>query len=74
MIYRLCRRCGLRWNVSRKEPGGKRYVCPLHGETKRAAPRAGTSEGGRAEIYFYTSSVQAKRRVCQDGNHEIISA
>ena len=36
-LYRLCRRCGLRWNVSRKEPGEKRYVCPLHGETKRAA-------------------------------------
>lgn len=28
-IYRVCRRCGKDWNVSRLDPGPKAYVCPI---------------------------------------------
>lgn len=27
-VYRICRECGKDWNVSKKDPGGKHYVCP----------------------------------------------
>ena len=27
-VYRLCRRCKQRWNVSALEPGEKVYLCP----------------------------------------------
>lgn len=27
--YRLCRKCGQRWNVSALEPGGRVYICPV---------------------------------------------
>lgn len=27
-LYRRCRTCGLDWNVSKIEPGGKAYTCP----------------------------------------------
>lgn len=36
-VSRVCHWCGLWWNVSRKEPGDKRYVCPRHGKQKNAA-------------------------------------
>ncbi len=36
-VSRVCHRCGLWWNVSRKEPGDKQYVCPRHGKQKNAA-------------------------------------
>lgn len=28
-VYRLCRRCGKEWNVSRIDPGDKVYICPI---------------------------------------------
>lgn len=28
-VYRLCRRCGERWNVSCIYPGEKIYICPI---------------------------------------------
>lgn len=27
-VYRVCRLCGERWNVSALCPGDKKYVCP----------------------------------------------
>ena len=27
-VYRLCRKCGLQWNVSALAPGEKIYLCP----------------------------------------------
>lgn len=27
-VYRVCRRCGERWNVSALEKGEKIYLCP----------------------------------------------
>lgn len=27
-MTRKCHTCGLEWNVSRLEPGGKKYICP----------------------------------------------
>lgn len=27
-LYRRCKLCGLDWNVSKIEPGGKDYICP----------------------------------------------
>ena len=27
-VYRMCRKCGHRWNVSCLDPGGKVYLCP----------------------------------------------
>lgn len=27
-VIRKCRRCGVEWNVSCIDPGGKVYVCP----------------------------------------------
>lgn len=26
-VYRICRKCGKEWNVSRKDPGDKTYIC-----------------------------------------------
>lgn len=28
MKYRICRKCGLQWNVSAIDPGDKIYICP----------------------------------------------
>lgn len=28
LVYRKCHDCGLEWNVSKLEPGGKVYICP----------------------------------------------
>lgn len=28
-VFRVCRRCGKEWNVSRLDPGEKVYVCPI---------------------------------------------
>lgn len=27
-VYRVCRKCGREWNVSRLDPGEKNYICP----------------------------------------------
>lgn len=28
-VYRICRDCRKDWNVSRLDPGGKVYICPV---------------------------------------------
>lgn len=28
-VYRICCKCQQEWNVSRLEPGEKKYVCPI---------------------------------------------
>ena len=28
-VYRVCRTCGERWNVSCIYPGQKKYICPI---------------------------------------------
>lgn len=38
-VYRICSRCGQRWNVSVVEPGGKMYRCPRC-DGRRGAERA----------------------------------
>ena len=55
-VYRLCRRCKQRWNVSALEPGGKVYLCPRcergwgYGEDQRGqgADRREEAVGRRA--------------------------
>lgn len=27
-VYRICHECGREWNVSRLDPGEKKYICP----------------------------------------------
>lgn len=34
-IYRICSKCGVRWNVSRIEPGEKKYICPACQRAKK---------------------------------------
>jgi hypothetical protein len=55
-VYRLCRRCKQRWNVSALEPGEKVYLCPRcergwgYGEDQRGqgADRREEAVGRRA--------------------------
>ena len=55
-VYRLCRRCKQRWNVSALEPGEKVYLCPRcergwgYGEDQRGqgADRREEAMGRRA--------------------------
>lgn len=28
LVYRFCRKCGEKWNVSCLDPGPKIYICP----------------------------------------------
>jgi len=55
-VYRICRGCGLEWNVSALDPGGKHYYCPRcdarrqrkggwHGRGMDPSPSAGRSPG-----------------------------
>ena len=50
-VYRLCRRCGVRWNVSRKEPGDKRYLCPRR--KKSAAHNGRNIVDGKNQVNTY---------------------
>lgn len=38
-VYRLCRRCWERWNVSCIYPGEKIYICPICAYKARLAGR-----------------------------------
>lgn len=42
-MVRKCACCGLVWNVSRLEPGDKKYICPTCAWKQRIRER---SEGG----------------------------
>ena len=45
--YRLCSRCGLRWNVSCVGPNPRRYVCPACEAKRKAVPSAATLTAAR---------------------------
>lgn len=44
-VYRVCRRCGEKWNVSAVDPGEKVYICPWC--EARAKKKRGGWEGGK---------------------------
>lgn len=39
-MRRICKSCKLDWNVSRIEPGGKQYICPICELRERLKARA----------------------------------
>lgn len=39
-VYRICRRCGKEWNVSRLDPGEKVYICPVCDYRARLAAKS----------------------------------
>lgn len=42
-VYRICRRCGRRWNVSCIDPGEKIYICPICAWRARQARKGRTT-------------------------------
>ena len=41
-VYRICHVCGREWNVSRLDPGGKKYVCPTCSLKEKIIKKEGT--------------------------------
>ena len=37
-MTRKCHKCGKDWNVSRLDPGGKCYICPVCAKAKDKRP------------------------------------
>lgn len=51
-LYRICRTCGEKWNVSRIYPGDKRYVCPWCEYRARQAERR----------YWYAGKPESRKK------------
>lgn len=57
-VYRICRRCGGEYNISRQEPGGKKYLCPAcEGKRKAAYDGANITDGKGSTYHKYLSKV-----------------
>ena len=47
-VYRICRKCGLSWNVSSVDPGDKVYICPKC--DKKSRNQSGNKKARRTNV------------------------
>ena len=53
-LYRRCKLCGLDWNVSKIEPGGKDYICPTCKNKRRTLFVNSAFDGRIFPVYYYS--------------------